>query len=122
MTPLLLVVYAFTVHRLTRLIVVDDFPPIRALRERILARWPSEDTAFTPEAATGTSGELFEHEGLYYPIRPHWVGELISCVWCASVWVAILVLPFFWAWPDVMMWVGAVCVASSVTGIVEPKV
>src|SRR3990172_1052891 len=39
-----LLVDALAVYRLTRLITLDGFPPIRRAREWVLRRWPSEDT------------------------------------------------------------------------------
>ena len=44
--------------RLTHLIVDDDFPPIRWGRRLVV-----------------------DH-------APEWVGDLVSCTWCTSVWVA----------------------------------
>ena len=126
MTPLLAVVYALTVYRLTRLVVSDGFPPIRTLRESLLARWPSDDTLFTSEWVTHTGGEpeslagaeLFAVDAeTWAPVKPHWFGDLITCMWCTSVWVAALSLPVFWLWPDVMLWVGLVPAASAVTGL-----
>lgn len=50
--------------RATRLLVKDDLPPIRAPREWLVLRSQRED------------GTL------------RWYGELITCPWCVSVWVA----------------------------------
>lgn len=128
MTPLLAVVLALTVHRLTRLVTADTFPPILAVREWILSRWPSTDTVFTTEAITHTGGEpqslagadLFQIDAeTYGAIRPHWFGELVSCSWCASVWIAAVAVPVFWLWPDVMIWVGLIPAASSVAGLLS---
>ena len=127
---LLAVVYVLAVYRLTRLVVSDTFPPVRALRERVLARWPSEDTEFTGEWVTHTAGEPTTPTGTalypvdsttYAALYPHWIGELVTCAWCASVWVAALALPFFWAFPDVMVWVGLIPAASGITGLLASK-
>lgn len=105
--PLLLLVDVLAVWRLTRLVTRDDFPPIKAAREWVLRRWPSGDTTFTAEEVVGIiedpdapapftgegrvegtgrpvfwNGEEWQSEG------DHWQGKLISCLWCASVWLA----------------------------------
>jgi Protein of unknown function (DUF1360) len=48
--------------RATHLVVADDFPPIRWARRRIV-----------------TGG-------------PEWLGDLVTCCWCASVWIAAAVV------------------------------
>lgn len=58
---LLLVLMALAAWRLTHLIVEDDFPPIRWARDRISAH------------------------------GPEWLGDLVTCTWCAGVWVAAAV-------------------------------
>jgi Protein of unknown function (DUF1360) len=52
---------AATAWRATHLIVEDDFPPIRWVRRRLVAG------------------------------GPEWLGDLVSCTWCTSVWVAAAV-------------------------------
>ena len=47
-----------TAWRITRLVVADDFPPVRWARDRIVAA------------------------------GPEWLGDLVTCVYCAGVWVA----------------------------------
>ena len=47
-----------TAWRLTRLIVADEVPPIRWARRRIVAG------------------------------GPEWLGDLVTCVYCAGVWIA----------------------------------
>lgn len=63
----LLVFIGLATFRLTRLVVRDDFPPIRKTRELVIG----ED---------GT-----KHEGRWY----EFFGELVSCHWCASGWVSL---------------------------------
>src|SRR3972149_1265477 len=41
--PLALLVALFAAYRLTRLIVRDAFPPVKAARDWVLHRWPSAD-------------------------------------------------------------------------------
>jgi hypothetical protein len=71
---LLAVLAALTCYRLTRLVVRDDFPPARAVRDAVRR----------------------------YAIRRHaeWLDDLVTCHWCASGWVAIgLVLLVTYARP-----------------------
>lgn len=51
-------------YRLTRLAIVDTFPPVQRLRFRVLQRWPEDS----------------------------WQVELGTCPWCLSVWIAAGVL------------------------------
>jgi hypothetical protein len=54
----LVVVLGLATYRLTRLVVTDDFPPVRWARNRLTrTRW-------------------------------EWVEDLVTCSWCASGWVA----------------------------------
>lgn len=63
---LLLLVTAAS-YRLTRLVVDDTFPPVAWVRDRV----------------TGDAPEVDRWRGV-----PDWVGKLVSCSWCASVWVS----------------------------------
>lgn len=56
---LLVIALVLATFRVTRLIVKDDFPPVRVPREWVTSHAPT------------------------------WVGELIGCHWCASGWVAM---------------------------------
>lgn len=122
-------VCVLTVARLTRLVTTDTFPPILRLRERVLSRWPADDTMFTGEWVTGTSGDPTTLGGAsvaysdlvdaWVAVEPSPIGELVTCDWCASVWVAALVVPLFWLFGDVAVWVGLVPAASLVAGIVN---
>jgi hypothetical protein len=58
----LLVLLGLACYRLTRLAVKDAFPPIAGPRERIELATP------------GTRWE--------------WAGDLVTCHWCASGWIA----------------------------------
>lgn len=90
-------IVALAVHRLTRLIVSDTIT--EPLRNRVLSRWPSDDAVFTDEWVTETAGEpqtiagadVFYIDGTgWMATKPHWLGTLITCTWCASFWIATL--------------------------------
>lgn len=60
------VVDFLAVFRLTRLAVVDTFPPVRKARFAVLGRYPEDS----------------------------WQVDLGTCPWCLSVWIGAAVLPF----------------------------
>lgn len=110
-----LLVAALAIARFTRLVTKDEFPPVAALRDRLLARWPAEDTAFAEQADAKV--EVFRVGEVWVPERSHWLGDLITCAWCASVWVAAIVVPLtYWLgpWFD---WVLMVPAFSQIAGL-----
>lgn len=72
-TWLLLVILSLATFRLTRLVVEDDLPPLLWLRVKIATMRPTK-------IVTPARGE------------PHadywWLGQLITCPWCASAYVS----------------------------------
>lgn len=80
MQPLALLVFmSLTAYRVTRLVVTDDFPPVLKVRERVL----------------GPDGDKLEDTKL------QWLGDLLSCDWCASFWVSGLVVGVVDVWASV---------------------
>lgn len=79
---LLLVVLALATFRLTRLITRDDFPPILWARTRIQRARP-----------TVTKSATLGHEAY---VDYWWLGELVSCPWCASAYVSGGVVAATW--------------------------
>jgi hypothetical protein len=71
---LVLIALALTSYRLTRLLVVDEFPPIKVQRVRLAQRWG-------------------ESSSLTY---------LSRCPWCAGVWVAGMLTLATWLAVDTM--------------------
>lgn len=65
------VLLALTSYRLTRLLVVDNFPPILRVRELLTG-----DEETNRPAASWV---------------PWWLEYLAGCYWCVSVWVSGLV-------------------------------
>jgi hypothetical protein len=57
-----------TAYRVTRLLVVDNFPPVRWLR-----------TTLTGDDEIGTRAASWV---------PWWLEYLAGCYWCVSVWVS----------------------------------
>ena len=121
---LLAVVAPLAVFRLTILVTEDKIT--EPLRNRILERWPAEDTAFavgavfvnqddTPETAYG---RLLYSEGEYwYAEKAHWFGTLITCPWCASVWIATATTIALWFFPAVAFWLLVPFALSAVASV-----
>lgn len=89
----LLLIYALAVARVTGLIVADAIT--EPVRDRIIARL--DDTP-------GSAGE--------------WFATLITCPWCAGMWVSLVAAPLVWFWGDSpVMLIPALALAfSQVTG------
>ncbi len=79
---LTLVVLSFATFRVTRLVVQDDFPPFLWARRKIAFARPTK---------------------IVHPVRGEpeedfwWLGQLITCVWCASAYVSAALVVFVWA-------------------------
>lgn len=94
----LLIVAGLATFRLTRLVTADAFPPLRMLREGVANRWGDGS----------------------------WQAYLSECAWCASVYLAGLVV-FGYDWADTLPGVNRTNVpvpvlmflaCSAVTGLV----
>lgn len=74
----LLTFLGLAAFRLTRLVVEDDFPPVRVPREKITGErhWDEDERVWR-----------WDHEEASWP--RHWLGDLVSCPWCASGWVSL---------------------------------
>lgn len=96
LTPvwLQLLVYALAVARITGLITADTIT--EGARDRIMA-WLDD--------SPGSAGQ--------------WFSSLITCPWCASIWVAFIASPLIWFWGDTpVMLVPAIALAfSQVSGM-----
>ena len=114
MTFLEFTVLALAVFRVSRLIVDDtifDTP-----RLWLLTRYPASDTIFTDYR-----DDLLwvENVGGWMTLKPHIIGELISCMWCTGFWVAVIGVVVWSQWPGVAWWVALPFALSAVTGIIQ---
>jgi hypothetical protein len=110
--PLLFVLLSFAVGRFTRLVVADDFPPVLWARRKIITARPGVTVpAVRITLRDPWGGERRAMEMGQASTRYWWLGELVSCAWCASGWVALglwlgtwwfvpLPLPLLW-WPAI---------------------
>jgi hypothetical protein len=104
---LLLIVMSLATYRGTRLIVEDTFPPVLWARDRLAGGWRpltdkewvqvrSAGLAYMPwktQAVDGVENRWVERKKW----SPNWLAELVSCPWCASGWVALVVTAGTWA-------------------------
>lgn len=95
---------ALTVYRATRLITRDTFPLVLWLRDHLAGGWrplTTEEQRFLFGNALSSSEERVSLRKLWnvntegtqrYLYRSrhsrYWLGELITCPWCASGWIA----------------------------------
>lgn len=125
MTPFEAVVIALAVYRITRLVTDDTI--LEPIRERVLARFPAYDTEYADdpgvESPTNAYGRaLFESApGRYFPVEASWFGTLISCSWCASVWVAALVTAAWYWLPTATWWVALPLAFSAIAALIADK-
>lgn len=94
--------FGLAVHRASRLVVADSFPPIAWLRRLITGNRPPE----------------------------HWLVYLLGndkqygCPWCASLWVggiAATILGLTTHWFVWQVWVLLVLASSTLTGIIAER-
>ena len=87
---MLVLLVVLTVHRLTRLVTWDAFPPAAAFRAGVRERWG----------------------------KGSWQDYLVRCPWCVSMYVAAVVCAAT-AWTVGLAWpVLVAAAASTVTGLV----
>lgn len=138
-TWLLLLVMSLAVYRGTRLVVADTFPPVLWLRDRLVGGW-REPTMKEQHHERYPQGEveegclknipglgmfsLVDGELQIYAGRwkwsPFWLAELVSCPWCASGWVALVVTAGVWAVAGlampVLVWLATWAVGALIAG------
>lgn len=86
----ILVLLSLASWRLTRLLAKDSFPPIYKVRSMILKRWPDLPQFDTYEQLK--SYVDFERRAGRQVAKPYWLGYLVTCMWCMSFYVTLLVV------------------------------
>jgi hypothetical protein len=102
---LLLVVLSLATYRLTRLAVRDDFPPVLWVRDRLAGGWrplTTKEVEIRSKAPAWPKGvrpyQVQEIKGVLnrYVRRnrrsPAWLADLVSCPWCASGWISLVLV------------------------------
>jgi hypothetical protein len=124
------VVAALAAARITRLLVTDDFPPIVAVREWLLSRWPGDLTTFDEAevvayqvVGSGVPVVKVPHGQSYIALRSHWLGRLIECPWCLGAHISLVVVVTGFLWGDHLWWqIGATWMAvAEVQGLINSR-
>lgn len=116
MTWIELAILSLAVWRASHMVVWEDGPffVFRNIRRRLRA---NEFGGPTLDA------ELLSQEELEEAMRSladerSFAGELLSCVWCLSMWVAAVAIAAFILWPPALYWM-AILAISAAAVIVE---
>ena len=85
-----LLIIVFGAYSITRLIVTDKMPWVEKPRNWIYDRFPP--LGHTTKHKIKTKGvESMNTSGGWYVTQGHWIGELLSCPWCAGFYVSLAV-------------------------------
>lgn len=107
MNPITLLLVVVATWRITRLLVRDEFPPVRAVR----------DWVTTTFADVTPSGELTPSK--QWGVLGHTVAYLWTCTWCMSVWVGAGVVFTLGHWLSVPLPWLVVAAASAGAGLLN---
>jgi hypothetical protein len=120
MTLAELIILALAVYRLTRLVIDDTIS--QPVRSWILSHWPGREVSY--DATDKVRGGTFMLNGVLYAVEPTVTGDrlakLLSCYWCASPWIALIVTVAFWLWPFTV-WLLLPFTLSAVTGLLADR-
>ena len=112
-----LAVLGLAAARITRLVGVDDFPPIRTLREKLLGRFPSGDTVWTEQPDQPET--VWVAEVGWVAVEPHWLGELIVCPWCTGFWISVAAVVAYGYAPGPVVWISLPFAISHLIGLIH---
>jgi len=125
MDPVILVVDALAIFRLSRLVTSDTI--LDRPRAWLLRRWPGSETEFYDSEVENSEVRgrpVVTLEGtrprLWVVLEPHWFGSLIQCVWCISIWLAVAVVAAR-QWWDWWQWPALVAAGSAVAGWIHTR-
>lgn len=120
MTFVEFLILTLATFRLARLVIEDTIT--QPVRTWILGRWPGEDVKY--DEGDYVKGGTVKVGVDLYAAEPTSVGnkvaKLLSCYWCASPYIAAVLVVLYWQFPEVMFWlllVAAVSGGASIVGI-----
>lgn len=130
--PLVLLIDLLAVYRLTRLITKDTL--LQEIRWWILQRWPNEGTEFPANIVTDinkangalanglpvfrSTKEDEDGDSIWLPLRTYKITELLECPWCASYWVAAIVVALRTFIPTPWGYVAVTLAFSALVGLI----
>ena len=100
------IILGLATYRVSRLIVLDTFPPVEKFREWFKHHWPDTGDIVQrppkrgfvqPNAPHGTDPRDIER---FRVINGTSLGYLISCMYCTPFWVALVWLALWEAFPS----------------------
>jgi uncharacterized protein DUF1360 len=107
---LLILLLSLGTYRLTRLVVKDTFPPVLWARDRLVGGWrplteQEEETQIADSRAHEDEDKPWDSRFVVAEIdgethrylepvswSPFWLRELLSCPWCASGWLSLVLV------------------------------
>lgn len=96
-----LIIFSLATWRLASLLTQEDGPffLLRRLRELV--------------------GIGHDSDGVVMSIPESFLGELLSCVWCSSIWIACGWVLFWWIAPQVALGIASIFAISTGAVIIE---
>lgn len=91
---MLVALMSLATYRITRLVTADTFPPILWVRDRVAGGWRQAEEHETPVEVIDGVPSVYNKRASW---SPYWLGELMTCPWCASAYVATGVVGSVWA-------------------------
>ena len=95
-------IFGLATFRLTRLLIYDS---ITSFIRRPFHEWVEE------ELTDGTIETYLHIKGK--GIR-RWIGELLSCYWCAGIWCSLLIFGVYYFLPN---WAGPIIMVLAIAGL-----
>lgn len=114
--PLLgmLLFLALACYSVTRLIVTDEFPLFAKPREWLKARYPPSHTTWKKRPPKRVESRALS-SGIWAVDEGHWIGDMISCPWCAGWWVSLVGWALFLVSPT---WITALAIPFALRAFV----